>query len=225
MWRIDGRKGGYSRLLAKEEALLARCHFYYSDEPGRMASVPSPVRPLAQHWDFIEVCGGVGGVSKQMHNLGFVVGPVLGWLISLSPRALPLALLPTLLGNRLAFRALALLLVNRPLRAASPIQDGLASPVAPAPGFAQGLRDLDRLLCFWLATPEGIPVNGDFHEVHRKCSRDHTHARIKGSLTKGSAVYTEGLCRALALTFASHLRRTHHAHEARRRWPRVTARQ
>ena len=59
----------------------------------------------------------------------------------------------TLLGNRLALRDRR----RRPLRAASPIQDGLASPVAPAPGFAQGLRDLDRLLCFWLAAPEGIP--------------------------------------------------------------------
>ncbi|CAJ1434679.1 unnamed protein product [Effrenium voratum] len=271
MWRIDGRKGGYSRLLAKEEALLARCHFYYSDEPGRIASVPSPVRPLAQHWDFIEVCGGVGGVSKQMHNLGFVVGPVLDlsrskeydlgddlvfeWLAHLlqsgtlssfmveppcttfSPAAYP-ALRSyttpfgfdpteprTLLGNRLAFRALALLLVGRRTGAIGLLEQPRRSKMAWLRQWRQ-LLALPKVYETWTASCAfGSPhqkefrflsVNGDFHEVHRKCSRDHTHVRIEGSLTKGSAVYTEGLCRALALTFASHLRRTHHAHEAHR---------
>ena len=206
-----------------------------------------------------------------MHNLGFVVGPVLDlsrskeydlgndlvfeWLAHLlqsgnlssfmveppcttfSPAAYPalrsyttpLGFDPTeprtLLGNRLAFRTLALLLVGRRTGAIGLLEQPRRSKMAWLRQWRQ-LLALPKVYETWTASCAfGSPhqkefrflsVNGGFHEVHRKCSRDHTHVRIEGSLTKGSAVYTEGLCRALALTFASHLRRTHHAHEAHR---------
>ena len=37
----------------------------------------SPSRPLAQRYDFIEICGGSGVVSDQMSELGYVVGPII----------------------------------------------------------------------------------------------------------------------------------------------------
>eukprot|EP00435_Cladocopium_sp_Y103_P014486 s4341_g3.t1 len=37
----------------------------------------SPSRPLAQYYDFIEVCGGSGVVSEQVAALGYVVGPII----------------------------------------------------------------------------------------------------------------------------------------------------
>ena len=41
------------------------------------SSQPSPSRPLAQRYDFIEVCGGSGVVSDQVALLGYVVGPII----------------------------------------------------------------------------------------------------------------------------------------------------
>ena len=51
-----------------------------------------------------------------------------------------------------------------------------------------------------------MSVNMRAGELARKCSRDHPHVRIEGKLTKGSAVYCEGLAKALAWCFWKHLR-------------------
>ena len=51
-----------------------------------------------------------------------------------------------------------------------------------------------------------MSVNMMAEELAKKCSRDHPHVRIEGRLTKESAVYCEGLAKALAWCFWKHLR-------------------
>ena len=72
LWRVSRSKGAYSRLLTPLESLTKKL--------GMLEEVPdfsknSPDRPLAFHYDFIEVFSGAGKVSKCMSDLGFVVGP------------------------------------------------------------------------------------------------------------------------------------------------------
>ena len=38
---------------------------------------PAPSRPLAQFFDFIEICGGSGVLSDEMNRRGFVFGPII----------------------------------------------------------------------------------------------------------------------------------------------------
>ena len=85
LWRTASKKGGYSRLLAKEEALLARL----SDrEPydlrmlGDVSEAPSLARPLAYHFDVLEVGHCSGQVSSFLSSWGRSVGPVLRASIS-----------------------------------------------------------------------------------------------------------------------------------------------
>lgn len=51
-----------------------------------------------------------------------------------------------------------------------------------------------------------IGVNADLRPLEKPCTRDHTHIKIQGALTKPSAVYCPGLAQALALLFRDHLR-------------------
>ena len=77
LWRTASKKGGYSRLLSKEEAVLAR---FDDREPFDLrmqgSSVPSgPQRPLAYFFDFLEVSS-CGLVSSLLADRGRAVGPV-----------------------------------------------------------------------------------------------------------------------------------------------------
>ena len=79
LWRTASKKGGYSRLLSKEEAILAKF-----DDPevfDMRAVLPppdcSPQRPLAYVYDFIEVYSGSGRVGKAVGGKGWSVGPAI----------------------------------------------------------------------------------------------------------------------------------------------------
>ena len=77
LWRTASRKGGYSRFFLKEELVIAR----FEDKGPfdlRMLgadSVPGFSRPLAYHFDFLEVGLSGGLVSKLLGEKGRVVGP------------------------------------------------------------------------------------------------------------------------------------------------------
>ncbi|CAE7264088.1 unnamed protein product [Symbiodinium sp. CCMP2592] len=79
LWRTASKKGGYSRLFSKEEAVLAR---FTDREPYdlRMQAGPSGAslsRPLAYFFDFLEAGVGCGQVSSVLTGLGRSVGPYL----------------------------------------------------------------------------------------------------------------------------------------------------
>ena len=54
-------------------------------EPGSSRSFVrrTSSRPLAQLFDFLEVCGGSGVLSEKMAGKGFVVGPIVDLSFSL----------------------------------------------------------------------------------------------------------------------------------------------
>ena len=84
LWRTASKRGGYSRLLSKEEALLVRLDDREPIDLRMMASsaCSSPSRPFAYHFDFVEVGSGSGAVSIRMRALGHTVGPVLDFRVS-----------------------------------------------------------------------------------------------------------------------------------------------
>ena len=78
--RTGARKGGYHRMMNREEALKKKLDEFYEDEieedrQGWCKSHPS--KPLALHYHFIEVCGGAGKITKCLADIGWTCGPVL----------------------------------------------------------------------------------------------------------------------------------------------------
>ena len=79
LWRLSRSKGAYHRLLTPLQVLSRRLGIF--EEKGPEACV-SPSRPIAFHYDFIEVFSGAARVSKAIGLLGFVVGPPIDLSIS-----------------------------------------------------------------------------------------------------------------------------------------------
>lgn len=119
----------------------------------------------------------------------------------------------TLLGNRLAFAMLVLVLVALRLKK-------LALGEQPRRSKMRWLKEWQRLLslgaheCFLASCSFGSPhqkefvflaANMDTSSIAKKCTRDHSHVKIEGALTKPSATYTRGLAIALARLFKQHL--------------------
>ena len=81
LWRNGRRKGGYVRMLNREEALIRKIdemkeeHLFPLGQSRAEHSYVTPDRPRAQKFHFIEVCGGAGKVSKAMSARGWNVGP------------------------------------------------------------------------------------------------------------------------------------------------------
>ena len=78
LWRTGNRKGGYSHLMNRFEALLQKIDEDFEPHVKEDdASGISPDRPLAFRYHFIEVCGGAGKISSFLGEKGWVVGPVI----------------------------------------------------------------------------------------------------------------------------------------------------
>ena len=72
LWRVSRSKGAYSRLLTPFESLSKRLGLLEEVDHA----VPSrPERPLAFHYDFIEIFSGASRVTTFVAEFGFVVGP------------------------------------------------------------------------------------------------------------------------------------------------------
>lgn len=86
-WRSADFKGGNPPMLTPSQALLST-HDEMFEEVGQGAedfeqgSSLSVERPLGLRFDFIEVCGGAGTVTKRLIALSVVCGPVLDIAIS-----------------------------------------------------------------------------------------------------------------------------------------------
>lgn len=86
LWLSGDFKGGHVFLDSWQKQVLSSCDDWEDTEfledtadqfEDSQLPAASPHRPLAQRFDFIEVCGGSGVVSEQMAELGFVVGPII----------------------------------------------------------------------------------------------------------------------------------------------------
>lgn len=73
LWKTERSKGAYSRLLSPSEVLLKKI----SDlEPaGVVSSDFAPSRPIAYHFDFIEIFAGASLITKYLTEQGFSCGP------------------------------------------------------------------------------------------------------------------------------------------------------
>lgn len=76
LWRTGRKKGGYTRLLSREQALLAKIDFQWEEEVPE-EKIEHPSKPLAMRYHFIEICGGAGKITKYADKEGLVVGPVI----------------------------------------------------------------------------------------------------------------------------------------------------
>ena len=72
LWKCTRSKGAYHRLLSPAESLSKRLGLL--EERGNQATV-EPDRPLAFHYDFIEIFSGASKISDHLAMFGFVVGP------------------------------------------------------------------------------------------------------------------------------------------------------
>ena len=80
LWRSSRSKGSYHRLMTPMEALSKNLGIH-EELPESSSSYVD--RPLAFHYDFIEVFSGASTVTKALDLLGYVVGPPVD--LSISP--------------------------------------------------------------------------------------------------------------------------------------------
>ena len=72
LWKSTRSKGAYHRLLTPAESLARRLGLF--EEKGDLQQ-SSPEKPIAFHYDFIEVFAGSSRISDALARLGLVVGP------------------------------------------------------------------------------------------------------------------------------------------------------
>ena len=79
LWLGSDKKGCYSKLSSFPQNLLAACGEELEDDAfqGPETVVPSPEKPRLLRFDFVEIYGGSGRVSKAANDLGLVTAPPL----------------------------------------------------------------------------------------------------------------------------------------------------
>ena len=86
LWQSGDFKGGYTFLDPWQKEVLAETGFCDDEEwqeihehapEESLQWKPRPERPLAQYYDFLEVCGGSGVISEEVAKAGLVVGPII----------------------------------------------------------------------------------------------------------------------------------------------------
>ena len=73
LWKSERSKGAYSRLLSPSEVLLKRMDELDIAPEGTTTSSPS--RPLAFHFDFVEIFAGASLITKFLAEKGYSCGP------------------------------------------------------------------------------------------------------------------------------------------------------
>eukprot|EP00438_Fugacium_kawagutii_P004823 Skav226390 [mRNA] locus=scaffold1631:67277:74756:+ [translate_table: standard] len=81
LWQATDKKGGYTRLDSSSRALLKH-HVpeteFLEDVPSELTSdFEGPFKAPLLRFDFVEICGGAGVISRFALDLGLVVAPVL----------------------------------------------------------------------------------------------------------------------------------------------------
>ena len=118
-----------------------------------------------------------------------------------------------LLGNKLAFSSMCLMLRARVLRVFGMLETTRRSKMRWTPQWKRllllGAEEVILASCEYGSPHQKefafMTVNMSAGSLHKKCSRSHQHVRIQGKFTKASATYCDGLARALARTFHNHL--------------------
>ena len=84
LYRTSKKKGGYHRMMTREEALRSKIDPDWEPEEegggnpcSHAAPCVSPSKPLAMRYHFVEVCGGAGKVATAVASHGWNVGPVI----------------------------------------------------------------------------------------------------------------------------------------------------
>ena len=278
LWQAGDFKGGYTMLEPWPKDVLKAAEDFDEEDwhalqnsaeaeggispqccnPGEQVSAQ---RPLAQYYDFIEVCGGSGVVSEQVAAMGFVVGPIIDitfsqhynlldlraieWLLfmvqnrrvkavaleppctTFSPAAYPPCRSYTQprgfnqksqkvwVGNKLAFACFTIFLACIHALVVALIETPRRSKMAWLEEWKRLLRYENVEETFTASCSFGSIHQKEFrfltcnmlpHSICRPCTRDHSHVKIEGQYTKGSAVYCPGLAKALAELFAKHIR-------------------
>ena len=267
LWQAGDFSGGRVQLDPWEKQVLKEAGGLEDEDWDALQGTDNPAdnagpeKPIGQRFDFLEVCGGSGVLSEEMHRRGFVVGPiidlsyslqydvacsrVLEWLVfmvqrrrvraialeppctTFSPAAYPSVrsyrqprgynqkTSKVWLGNRLAFACICLILV-------AAYAEVLALLETPRRSKMAWLDEWRRLLelpnveeVYTASCSFGSQFQKEFRfllanmigaNIVKPCTRDHAHVKIQGGLTKGSAVYCEGLVTALGSLFEKHLR-------------------
>ena len=75
LWRAARSKGSYSRLLSPTECLLRRLGEH--EELSHPGDELKPDRPLACHFEFVEVFAGAAKISSYLGSWGIAIGPPL----------------------------------------------------------------------------------------------------------------------------------------------------
>ena len=73
LWKTERSKGAYSRLLSPAEVVLKRMEEL--DLGASDDRKVSPQRPIAYHYDFVEIFAGASLITKNLDEKGFVCGP------------------------------------------------------------------------------------------------------------------------------------------------------
>lgn len=266
LWRSCRSKGGYSKLLSKEQSVLARCLDFEEEEPQKPETIK---RPLAYKFDFVEVFAGAATVTRQMADRGFsVCNPidisfdaeldvslvhVFEWLLhlvvnhlveslmieppctthsimrrpALRSRAVPFGFNPkdpqTRMGTLLAYRAFQLLYACLVYGVTGVLENPWPTLMKFLPGWSILLAQVGcslvrcdscsygsvhlKAFAFLCAWADVEPISG-------RCSGDHIHVPIEGSLTKKSATYVDGLSKALAEVMIRGIRRLRAEYDA-----------
>ena len=90
LWRSAARKGPNVPVLRKGQAVLNLYDMMFEEVPAdedgakreALFEEERPQRPIGLRFQFIEVCGGSGVVTKELIKLGIICGPVLELSIS-----------------------------------------------------------------------------------------------------------------------------------------------
>eukprot|EP00435_Cladocopium_sp_Y103_P043632 s2722_g12.t1 len=79
VWLSSDKKGAYSHLDNDFRAILRQTGFHDDafDAPSFDEHVVAPSKPPLLYFDFVEICGGAGKVSKELDRLGHSVAPPL----------------------------------------------------------------------------------------------------------------------------------------------------
>ena len=77
LWRTGRKKGGYIRMLSRQEALIQKINEMKEFPLNASCEAESVDRPMAYRFHFLEVCGGAGKITREMSALGWTCGPVL----------------------------------------------------------------------------------------------------------------------------------------------------
>eukprot|EP00438_Fugacium_kawagutii_P001504 Skav202550 [mRNA] locus=scaffold2011:388236:392729:- [translate_table: standard] len=233
LWQSSEKKGGYtmldSPLRSRLKELLGEMEV--PEEIGAVqCGTDSIYKPPLLRFDFVEICGGAGEISKAAAALGLVVAPVLDLSDSNHYDLRGLRFLQWVV-HMVEVGRFASFMVEPPCTsfsaAAHPMVRSYSNPYGfdltnPKTYLGNQLAYRSFVILKELGFANNILASCQFGSIHKKefmfltymiesltvrCPGGHDHVKIEGKYTKPSAAYVPGLAKHVALGFARALRR------------------